>query len=175
MEQEGVPSRKGCVANGQMTKTSNKCARPAPAPRPPFLPPPPPSPPPPVSASSPRLHSPELLISKLLCACSDDYNVVKIIEPPPGAAIGALVQVKGWEGEPATPSQLKRTKARDGGCTRYAGIITITMRKRTQRRASPARQKCGRDFLARNEIKEGKGLQKVSVIMLYMQTNSNIL
>ncbi|CAN0442206.1 unnamed protein product, partial [Laminaria digitata] len=48
----------------------------------------------------------------VLCACSTDHSVVKIVEPPPGAAIGARVTVSGTEGEPATPAQLQKKKAR---------------------------------------------------------------
>eukprot|EP00904_Undaria_pinnatifida_P008338 jgi/Undpi1/4634/HiC_scaffold_18.g07988.m1 len=46
----------------------------------------------------------------VLCASSADHSVVKIIEPPPGAAIGARVTVSGTEGEPATPAQLQKKK-----------------------------------------------------------------
>ncbi|CAM9423951.1 unnamed protein product [Ectocarpus sp. 4 AP-2014] len=47
----------------------------------------------------------------VLCASSEDHSVVKIVEPPPGAAIGARVTVSGTEGEPATPAQVQKKKA----------------------------------------------------------------
>ncbi|CAN0268515.1 unnamed protein product, partial [Ectocarpus sp. 6 AP-2014] len=46
----------------------------------------------------------------VLCASSEDHSVVKIVEPPPGAAIGARVTVSGTEGEPATPAQVQKKK-----------------------------------------------------------------
>ncbi|CAN0069129.1 unnamed protein product, partial [Ectocarpus fasciculatus] len=46
----------------------------------------------------------------VLCASSADHSVVKIVEPPPGAAIGARVTVSGTEGEPATPAQVQKKK-----------------------------------------------------------------
>ncbi|CAM9306002.1 unnamed protein product [Pylaiella littoralis] len=46
----------------------------------------------------------------VLCASSADHSVVKIVEPPPGAAIGARVTVSGTEGEPATPAQVAKKK-----------------------------------------------------------------
>ncbi|CAM9550874.1 unnamed protein product [Scytosiphon promiscuus] len=47
----------------------------------------------------------------VLCASSTDHSVVKLIEPPPGAAVGARVTVSGAEGEPATPAQVQKKKA----------------------------------------------------------------
>ncbi|CAN0477833.1 unnamed protein product, partial [Hapterophycus canaliculatus] len=47
---------------------------------------------------------------QVLCASSADHSVVKIIEPPPGAAVGARVTVSGAEGEPATPAQVQKKK-----------------------------------------------------------------
>eukprot|EP00903_Cladosiphon_okamuranus_P011159 g10532.t1 len=46
----------------------------------------------------------------VLCASAADKSAVKIIEPPPGAAIGARVTVSGTEGEPATPAQVQKKK-----------------------------------------------------------------
>ncbi|CAN0133878.1 unnamed protein product [Ascophyllum nodosum] len=46
----------------------------------------------------------------VLCASSADHSVVKIIEPPPTAAVGARATVSGTEGEPATPAQMTKKK-----------------------------------------------------------------
>eukprot|EP00752_Nemacystus_decipiens_P003614 g3331.t1 len=46
----------------------------------------------------------------VLCASTADHSVVKVIEPPPGAAVGARVTVSGTEGEPATPAQVQKKK-----------------------------------------------------------------
>ena len=55
---------------------------------------------------------------KVLCASSADHSVVKIIEPPPTAAVGARATVSGTEGEPATPAQMAKKKVRAGVRTR---------------------------------------------------------
>lgn len=76
----------------------------------------------PIHTPFPRLPAPYVLIlscepSQVLCASSADHSVVKVIEPPPGAAVGARVTVSGAEGEPATPAQVQKKKAsRVPGC-----------------------------------------------------------
>lgn len=52
--------------------------------------------------------------AQVLCASTADHSVVKVIEPPPGAAVGARVTVSGTEGEPATPAQVQKKKASVG-------------------------------------------------------------
>lgn len=47
----------------------------------------------------------------VLCACSDDHSVVKLLEPPQDAPVGERVMFAGFSGsEPATPSQMAKKK-----------------------------------------------------------------
>lgn len=47
----------------------------------------------------------------VLCACSDDHSVVKLLEPPQDAPVGERVMFAGFSGsEPATPAQMAKKK-----------------------------------------------------------------
>ncbi len=46
----------------------------------------------------------------VLCACSEDHSVVKLVVPPEGAIPGDKVSFPGYEGESATASQMAKKK-----------------------------------------------------------------
>lgn len=46
----------------------------------------------------------------VLCACSEDHSVVRLLQPPEGAVAGDRVTFAGFSGEPATPAHVAKKK-----------------------------------------------------------------